>query len=61
MAQQARDVAPQATNQTVTSAVSALADDYQSIADALRGGADPNYLKMAHDAFTMVKVCADAG
>lgn len=61
MAQQARDVAPQATNQAVTSAISALADDYQSIADTLRGGSDPNYLTMAHDAFTMVKACADAG
>lgn len=61
MAQQARDAAPQATSQTVTAAVSALADDYQSIADALRGGSNPDYLKVARDAATMVKVCADAG
>jgi len=61
MAQQARDVAPQATSQTVTSAISALAEDYQSISDALRGGSNPDYLKVVHDATTMVKACADAG
>ena len=61
MAQQARDAAPQATARPSPSAISALADDYQSIADALRGGTSPDYLKVAQDAYTMVKACADAG
>jgi hypothetical protein len=61
MAQEARDAAPQSTTQAVSGAVSVLADDYQAIADALRGGATPDFLKVARDATSVVKACAAAG